>query len=105
MAPRLVIIRWTDAQADLGWMDASSARVENPPVWSVGWVQVETKTAIVIAADMGQDGSNNRRIEIPRKMINEIAEMEVETRKEMVKMAKKKGTPKKKVGPKKKVKK
>ena len=75
---KLVLIRWIDAQADLGWKEASEVQVDNPPVYSVGWVTKQTKDAIVLAGDIGLDASNNRRIEIPKGMVQEISEIEVE---------------------------
>lgn len=88
--PRFVIVKWLDAQADLGWKDAGEEKTPNPHVFSVGWIVESTKDAIVLAADIGPDASTNRRLEVPRGMLRGIEDLTTKRRAKVAKKPKKK---------------
>lgn len=77
---RFVIVKWLDAQTDLGWKDPDEGKTPNPMVFSVGWMIEETKDAIVLAADIGPDMSTNRRLEIPRGMLRGMDDLTTKRR-------------------------
>jgi hypothetical protein len=79
--PKLLLIKWIDAQADIGWLEDSEVGAENPPVYSVGWLRRNEKDAIILAADIGESGGNNRRLEIQKKMIVDMHEITMEEEK------------------------
>lgn len=92
MSHKLVVVKWTDAQADLGWKDPTEEKTPNLPVFSVGWLTEDEEGYIVLAGDIGQDASDNRRIEIPRGMLLGMSEL---TTKRGIRVGKVKKKPKK----------
>jgi len=64
--PRLVYIEWLDATTDNGWTDKLDLKTHL--IKSVGWLVEETKTEVLLAADLSPP-ETNRRIAIPSAWI------------------------------------
>jgi len=81
--PKLVFIRWHDAQAETGWDDRTDEDIEvKVLVLSVGWLVAENDHSILLAGDVGEgcsqcsdsgyDGSTNRTTQIPKACIEDV---------------------------------
>jgi len=71
---RLVEVYWTDAQSSHGWED-DTPEVDTPLVLTVGFLIKESETGVRIASTIGNDNTNNSRIDIPVKMIESIKDI------------------------------
>ena len=65
----LVRLEWDDAQTDTGWIDHGEIVTGTALAITIGFLVKETDAHIVIASTVGEDGSTNGRIQIPKKMI------------------------------------
>lgn len=65
----LVSLEWDDAQTDTGWVDHTEIKTEHAVAITIGFLVKESSEHVVIASTVGEDGSTNGRIQIPKKMI------------------------------------
>jgi hypothetical protein len=65
----LAEIQWDDAATDHGWQQPDEIEPHVEMALTVGFVVKETADHVVIASTVGEDGSCNGRIQIPKKMI------------------------------------
>jgi hypothetical protein len=62
----IVVLEWTDAQADVGWQEDVKAHLSD--CITVGFIVDETKDAICIASTYS-DPHSNARMHIPKKWV------------------------------------
>lgn len=65
----LVRLEWDDAQTDTGWLDHGEIETGTALAITIGFLVKETAEHVVVASTVGEDGSTNGRIQIPKKMI------------------------------------
>lgn len=65
----LLEILWDDAATSHGWEQANDIKPEVEIAVTVGFLVKETAEHVVIASTVGEDGSCNGRIQVPKKMI------------------------------------
>lgn len=81
MKPKLLLVKWQDAEATLDWMPISEMKPGEPIVYSVGWKTFENKDVIRLSADIGADPTANRHLDIPKKLIKSRNEIKLVARK------------------------
>lgn len=99
---QLVLVSWRDAEAQIDWQRVDDIQISQPIVYSLGWLVKETKEVIIIAADLapGERGLDiNRRLEVPKGMIEKMVKVQLKTAKGTFDLMPKK--PKKPVKPRK----
>lgn len=68
---RLVIVEWLDAACDSSWQTEPTQFVP-AKVTTVGWLWQEDDEIVVVVATVGDDGSFNQTMAIPRGMVTSI---------------------------------
>lgn len=76
--PKLVFVRWYDAETDLGWESNDTIVPKAPLIYTIGFLVAESDDSIVVASTVGCAGTDsNARILIPLGMIKDVKEFNV----------------------------
>lgn len=76
--PQLVIVRWYDAEADIGWDKRDGAEINDKTMaCSVGWLIAENNHTLMLVADTDDEGNSNRSLKIPRVCVESVNRLNV----------------------------
>ena len=72
--PRLVIVRWHDAEADTGWDERDEKVIEKKALCdSIGWIVAKNDHTLLLAADYDEtEKTTNRTLRIPIVCIERV---------------------------------
>lgn len=68
-----------DAEAETDWKPVAEIRSGLPRIVSTGWLLGESRTELILASDLGGNDTN-RRIRIPKPVIQSITEIDLMTK-------------------------